>query len=326
LRAIPMDQMPTPTSPEPRPNTDPTLADAIAAIGRGDFTSRDLIPLADLGRADAATLARAWPAFTDEQRESVVRGLAELAESDVQYVFGRALRVALGDPSPVVRQLAVAALWEDEGSDLIPTFLDLVDRDPSQDVRAGAAQGLARFAELAAEGDLDPDVADRLRRTLVAVAADPTEPYLIRRRALETVAAFGRDADIVDLIRDAYDADDAGLRVGALYAMGRSCDVGWLDALVHEFESPDAEMRYEAARASGELGDDRAIPGLSSLAMEEDAEVRQAAIGALGRIGGTPAVNALRRLARSAALADREAIEEALDESLLSVDALRLRK
>jgi HEAT repeat protein len=84
-------------------------------------------------------------------------------------------------------------------------------------------------------------------------------------------------------------------------------------------------MRYEAARASGELADDRAVPGLIGLASDEDVEVRQSAIGALGKIGGTSSVNALRRLANRAAAADREAIEEALDEALLSVDALRLR-
>lgn len=320
-----MGQMPTPTSPEPRPNSEPTPADAIAAIGRGIFTPRDLIPLADLGRADAAAFARAWSSFPDEQRERVVRALAELAEGDVQYVFGRALRVALSDPSPVVRQLAVAALWEDEGFDLVPTFLDLVDRDPSQDVRAEAAQGLARFAELAAEDELDAEVTARLKRTLVGVADDPREPYIVRRRALESVAVFGRDVAIVELIREAYDADDAGLRAGALYAMGRTCDPGWLDAILYEFDSPDAEMRYEAARAAGELVDDRAVPGLTNLATEEDPEVRQAAIGALGRIGGTAAVNALRRLAGSANTADREAIEEALEEALVSIDALRLR-
>ncbi|HEY7035766.1 MAG TPA: HEAT repeat domain-containing protein [Thermomicrobiales bacterium] len=317
--------MPTPTSPEPRPNADPTPADAIAAIGRGEFTPRDLIPLADLGRADAALLRRAWPSFTDEQRERAVRAMAEFAESDVQYVFGRALRVALDDSSPVVRQLAIAALWEDEGSDLIEAFLELVDRDPSQDVRAEAAQGLSRFAELAAEDGLKTGVAARLRRTLVAIAADQCEPYVVRRRALEAAGVFGRDPEIVDLIRDAYDADDAGLRAGALYAMGRTCDTGWLDALLFEFESPDAEMRFEAARATGELGDDRAVPGLTELASDEDVEVRQMAIGALGRIGGTAAVNALRRLARRGSAADRDAIDEALEEALVSIDALRLR-
>ncbi|MEA2585253.1 MAG: hypothetical protein QOF33_3338 [Thermomicrobiales bacterium] len=320
-----MDQMPTPTSPEQRPNDQATPADAIRAIGRGDFSPRDLVPLSDLGRADAAAFARAWPTFTDDQRERVVRSLSELAETNVEYVFGRALRVALSDPSAVVRQLAVAALWEDEGSDLVATLLDLADRDPSQDVRAEAAQGLGRFAERAADEKLDPGLADRLRETLVAIADDAREPYVVRRRALESVAVFGRRDEIVDLIRDAYDADDAGLRVGAIYAMGRSLDTNWLDVVMHEFESPDEEMRFEAARASGELGDDRAVLALADLAAEEDTEVRQAAIGALGKIGGTSAVNALRRLSRSAGIADAEAVQDALEEALVSVDSLRPR-
>jgi HEAT repeat protein len=320
-----MDQMPTPTFPERRPDDDPAPADAIAAIGRGDFTSRDLIPLSDLGRADVAAFVRAWPSFPVGDRERVVRTIAELAETNVEYVFGRALRVALTDESPVVRQLAVAALWEDEGLDLVTTFLDLIDRDPSQDVRSEAAQGLGRFAELAAQDELDPELGGRLRQTLTTVAGDAGEPYLVRRRALESAAVFGRHPDIVQLIRDAYDADDAGLRAGALYAMGRSLDTGWLEVVVHEFDSPDAEMRYEAARACGELADDRAVPGLIRLAGEQDVEVRQSAIGALGRIGGPPAVNALRRLAQRAGATDREAIDDALEEALVSVDALRLR-
>src|SRR6266508_4356377 len=113
----PMDQMPIPTSLEPRRESEATPADAIAAIGRGDFVPRDLVPLSDLGRADAAALARAWPSFSASIRERVVREIGDLAETNVQYVFGRALRIALADESAVVRQLAVAALWEDLGSD-----------------------------------------------------------------------------------------------------------------------------------------------------------------------------------------------------------------
>jgi HEAT repeat protein len=94
---------------------------------------------------------------------------------------------------------------------------------------------------------------------------------------------------------------------------------------MHEFESPDEEMRFEAARASGELGDDRAVLALADLAVEEDTEVRQAAIGALGKIGGTSAVNALRRLSRSVGSADAEAVQDALEEALVSVDSLRPR-
>ena len=320
-----MGQMLTPTSQEQPPKPELTPADALAAIGRGTFATHELTPLSDLSRADVALFHRAWPQFPVESREAVVRGLAELAESDVRYQFGRALRVALDDPSSAIRQRAIAALWEDEGSDLIETLLTLTERDPSQDVRAEAAQGLGRFAERAAADEFDVGIADRLRKTLLGLADDPVSPYIVRRRALESVAVFGPEAGIVDLIRDAYDADDAGMKAAALYAMGRSLDLGWLDAVLHEFDSPDSEMRYESARASGELGSDRAVIGLIELASDEDAEVRQAAIGALGKIGGATAVQALRRLAKTASTVDTEAIEEALDEALLVSDAMRRR-
>jgi HEAT repeat protein len=287
-----MGLMPTPTSQEPPPKPAATPADALAAIGRGDFASHELIPLADLGRTDLATFRRAWLAFPVESRERVVRGFAEIAENDVRYQFGRALRVALDDPSEVVRQRAVAALWEDEGSDLIESLLDLAEHDPSQDVRAEACQGLGRFADMAAAEELDDEVVDRLRDLLISLADDPDAPYIVRRRALESVAVFGSDSAIVDLIRSAYDSDDAGVKAAALYAMGRSLDTGWLEAIVYEFDSPDAEMRYEAARAAGEIGDQRAVLGLIDLVSDADAEVRHAAIGALGKIGGTAAVQA----------------------------------
>ncbi len=301
-----------------------TPADAIAALGRGTFHPSDLIPLSDLGRADAAAFRQVWPTLPEQTRITCVRYMAELAEDDVRYTFGRALRVALDDDSPIVRQLAISALWEDDGSDMIDRLLDMLANDPSQDVRAEAAQGLGKFAERAAGEELDHDVASRLYQALVQVAQDDDQPLLVRRRALESVAVFGSDAVIVRLIMAAYDDDDTALKAGALYAMGRSLDLRWLPTVMNEFGSPDAELRYEAARASGQLGDDRAVPGLAYLAREEDVEVRHAAIDALGKIGGTSSVNVLRRLARSAPAVDTEAIEEALEEALISLDALRL--
>jgi HEAT repeat protein len=320
-----MGLMPTPTSQEPPPKPELTPSDALAAIGRGNFTSHDLTPLADLGREDLAVFRQAWLTFPLESRERAVRLIAEVAENDVRYQFGRALRVALDDPSEVVRQRAIAALWEDEGRDLLEALLELAEGDPSQDVRAEAAQGLGRFAERAAEGELDDDSTYRLRDLLLTLTDDPESPYIVRRRALESVAVFGPDPEIVDLIRAAYDSDDAGLKAASVYAMGKSLDPGWVEAIVYEFDSPDAEMRFEAARASGEIGDQRAVLGLIDLASDADAEIRLAAITSLGMIGGTAAVQALRRLTQVASPVDLEAIEEALDEALLAGESPRLR-
>ncbi|MGH2533978.1 MAG: HEAT repeat domain-containing protein [Thermomicrobiales bacterium] len=187
--------------------------------------------------------------------------------------------------------------------------------DGSLDVRAAAAQGLARFAELIAHGRLSDRVATGLLNDLIAIAKNDNTPSLVRRRSLESAAVFGALPEIVELIRSAYRSDDDSTRAGAVYAMGRTLDRRWLNILLAELESPDAELRYEAARACGEIGDASAVTGLERCGQDRDAEVRQAAIAALGRIGSSGAMRSLHRLVESARPVDREAIAEALNEA-----------
>ncbi len=322
--------MPTPTSPEPPLNDGagavaaPPLASTLAALRRGPIDAADVARLSDLSRPAMAELAAAWPALPEPARVAIVRRMEELAEDRIELDFGRALRVALDDDSPVVRQLAVAALWEDERGDLLARLRSLLTDDPSQDVRAEAARGLGRFAEQAAAGDLDEGVAAALRADLESLVADEANPYGVRRRALESVGVFGRDVVVRGLIRDAYESDDQGLQASALFAMGRSSDRRWLDALLDELRSPEAELRFEAARACGALGDDRVVSELAPLAADPEAEVRHATIAALGQIGGRAAIRVLRSLADEADEADAELIDEALAEATTSVEPLRV--
>jgi HEAT repeat protein len=306
----------TPTSLDSQHNPEPTLADALSAIGRGSLRSYDLRGLSDLDREETSELARHWLEFPDETRVRVVQHLEDLAEVSVELTFGRALRVALDDPSPAVRQLAIDALWEDMAIDLCELLLEILEDDDSQDVRAAAAQGLARYADAALNDKLDPELEERIWMRLYKTATDDSESYIVKRRALESVAVFGSRPEVFELIRSAYQADDPGYHAGALYAMGRTLDKRWLDILTRELESEDAEMRYEAARATGEIGDVRAIPGLATAAIDEDSEVRQEAIMALGKIGGIGAERVLRRLQESAPASDQEAIAEALGEAV----------
>jgi len=238
-----------------------------------------------------------------------------LLEERFDLDFGRALRVALDDSSPVVRQLAVAALWDDDGADLPDRLLTMLRDDPSPDVRAAAAQQLGRHVERAATGDLDRPASDRLRLALHDVLADDEAPPVVRRRALEAVASFGSDPVVTALIDEAFDSDEPGLRASAVYAMGRTMDARWLNALADEFDSDDGELRFEAARACGAIGDDRIVPALAALTDDDDVEVRHAAIAALGQIGGRAASRVLENLANEAAEADAELIEAALNEA-----------
>jgi HEAT repeat protein len=319
-----METMPTPTFPD-QPANEPivTPADAVAAIGRGSYKTQELQALSDLSRADARALADAWPRIPESTRVAVLRRLSELAEENVQFLFGRVFRIGLTDESPVARQISISALWEDESNDLIDLLLGLMQDDPSVDVRAEAASTLARFADLAVIEELDEATAERVRRALFETAQSTAQADLVRRRALESVAVFGGSGGVSELIDEAFDSDDAAMRASAIYAMGRSLDRRWLSTVIAEFESGDAEVRFEAARAGGELGHIDAIPGLSELMLDPDTDVRQAAISALGKIGGPGAVRVLRAYSESSPPADRELVEDALAEAQMQDDVLR---
>ena len=315
--------------PEPEPLTEaspPSPWDALHAWQRGDVGASDVSALADLSRADAELLAQRWPALGEETRIAVARTMSELAEERFDLHFGRALRLMLDDPSATVRQLAVAALWEDEGADLPGRLLTIIAADPSQDVVAQAIQSLAATSERVAMSEIDPDQARHIAAILLGTADDVSLAPTVRRRALEVGAVCGDARRVTHLIEEFYEADEPGFRASAVYAMGRTADRRWLPLILAEFGDDDAELRFEAARAAGELGDSSALPGLIELAADEDPEVRQAAIGAIGHIGGRSGVRALEHLAANAGECDADAIEEARLEAETSVDPLGVER
>ena len=308
--------MPTPMSPDRPASSTISPAEAIEALGRGTHRLEHLRALSDLGRNDVRLLAEAWPDVSADTKAAVLRQLEQIAEDNVEYSFGRVFRAGLNDPSPVVRQLAISGLWEDESGDLIDIFVDLMESDESIDVRAEAASALARYADKVVNVELDEQSAERVRESLLDAADSGFQPELVRRRALESIAVCG-GAHVDDLIARAFDSDDTATRASALYAMGRSLDRKWLGTVLTEFESDDAEMRFEAARASGELGHVDAVSGLSQLLGDPDVEVRQAAIAALGKIGGSGAIRVLQGYIQACPPSDRELVDDAIAEARL---------
>lgn len=290
------------------------VGEAIAAIQDGDLSETQVARLSDLSRDNERALAAAWDSIPEANRVDLVRRFDELSEERVELNFGRALRIALGDSSAVVRQLAVAGLWEDESSDLLGRLREILENDESPDVRAQAAAALERFASKAAVGSLDDRVASELRNELHLSASQAGAPYAVQRRALESLGPYASDPEISSLIMEAFDSADHGLQCSALYAMGRSQELRWLPIILEQLESDDPEIRFEAARAAGLLGSADALPVLLQAARDEDAEVRHVAISSIGQIGGRGAVRALERLAEDAGEADLELIEAAIDD------------
>lgn len=302
-REIPSNQAPSGFS----------LADAITAIGQGDFSHRVLISFSDLDRKEAQELQRRWAEISDAHRARLIQALDELGEMSIQHNFSRVFRIGLHDSSDQVRQRSITALWEDESTALLDDLIALL-RDPSQDVRAASAQALGAFALRCEAGELSDADSARIYSALSRLASDADESLLVQRRALESLGPFGKRAAVYRLISIAYGHDDQTLRAGALFAMGRSLDPRWFSTVLSELDSSDPEMRYEAVRACGEFGDNRAVEGLAKLTSDTDPEVRMAAVDALGRIASPGSARVLRRLAERASGEEQEAIEEALEQ------------
>jgi HEAT repeat protein len=315
--------MTTPTSPDrPRKVETGLLAPTIDAIVGGDFSRSRLAALSDLDRARAASLRQRWLEIPPTERHALLLALAELAGESVDFNFNRVYRIALRDPDPVIRQLAIADLWEDEGRDLPAIFIDLVRNDPSDDVRGAAADALSSTTDAIAEGELSSIDRGELIDLFTSIVADPTESPIVRRRSLGAVAVLGDDSRIIDMIRLALDEDDQALVAGAIYAMGRTASARWIPELIDYLQSEDAELRFEAARASGSIGDEDVVPELAQLVYDPDAEVRAAALLALGAIGGAAAIRVLRQVEEDEEFEELEYVDDAIDAALLTVNPL----
>ena len=290
------------------------LAEALAAFRGGDVRVSSVKGLSDLSRGGHKTLAAAWPDLSESVRRRLTRQMGRLADDRVELNFGRALRVALEDPSPVVRQLAIAALWEDDADDIRERFSLMAGEDDSLDVRLAALRGLNRFAHRAAIGDLDDEAAESLRDQLIDFARADAEPADVRRLALEALGAYGGE-DVFALIDEAYVSRDLEARVSAIVAMGRSMHGAWLSVLTQELAATDPESREAAARALGQIGDPGAVAALAGAGADPEPKVRTAAIAALGQIGGQAATKALRALESVASESERRAIADSMAEA-----------
>jgi len=315
--------MTTPTSPDlPLSRESGSLAPTIDAIVGGEFSRSRLAALSDLDRNRVTYLRTRWLDIPETERHALLLALGELADDSLDFNFNRVYRVALDDPSPIIRQLAIGDLWEDEAGDLPGKYVEMLRSDPSDDVRAAAADALSTACDAIAGGESTVLDRDTLIELFSSLIEDPTESPLVRRRSLGAVAAFDADPRITELIRLGLDDEDQTVVAGAVYAMGRTSNEKWLPELIEFLQSEDAELRYEAARAAGLLGESDVVPELAGLIYDPDGEVRTAALAALGIIGGPAAIRALRQAEEDEDFEEAEIVEEALNAALLTVNPL----
>jgi HEAT repeat protein len=281
-----------------------------------------LANLTYLDEDDAATLAEAWPDIDVTRRLHIINELTDLAEDNVELNFARVFKHALTDEEALIRAAAIRGLFEYEARDLIAMLVDLLLTDPDAAVRREAAIALGRFALAAELGELGDSDARTIREALIESAEDTEEDERVRGRAIEALGAMSGD-DTDNLIESIYDEDSLWLKVGAVDAMGRSCNAIWLPTVLREMENRAPEMRHAAAFAAGEIGDEEAVPWLKRMAVEDpDREVRLVAVRALGAIGGSKARVALQNVLYEGDESLQDAIGEAMEEIAFNDDPL----
>jgi hypothetical protein len=273
-----------------------------------------LFRLTDMGAADLAHFRATWPTIPTEQRQIIVRHLADISEENYQVDFSDVFGLCLTDESAEVRLAALDGLWDTEREALVQPIIRCMESDDSPEVRAAAAATLGHFILLAEWNQIRSAVTAPIVPALLAQIDSPETSEAVRRAALESLGSANHPR-VAGLIEDAYDSGDFDMQVSAVFALGRSADLRWLSTVLDEMLSPETEMRIEAARSAGGLGSSDAISNLEELLYDEDLEVRLAAVTALGQIGGTTAQRILEELAEDPEADDLyEAIDEALEE------------
>jgi HEAT repeat protein len=296
------------------------LADLSDANKR--LSATQLVNFSELDAIEAERFEEAWPEIEPGRRISIISELTDLAQDSVDLNFDAIYKLALRDKEPLVRAAALRGLHEYDGRDLIPVLADALRNDPDAAVRRESAVALGRFALAAELGQLRAEDAGSVRDVLIESAEDLDEDERVRARSIEALGALSGD-ETENLIESIYEEDSLWLKVGAVDAMGRSCNENWLPLLLREMENRAPEMRHAAAFAAGEIGDEAAVEQLKRMAvLDPDREVQLAAVHALGEIGGSQAKVALKAILYEGDEALEDAVQEAIQEIEFNEDPM----
>ncbi len=250
------------------------------------FPAKLLYFFSDITREDLRKLESVWPEVETKRRRGLLEDMETLAEGDTLLFFDHVAVMCLKDEDPVARATAIRLLWQSHKEYLVPLFLKLLNKDPQAIVRAAAATALGMFVYLGELDEIEQSTYDEVVENLIKVHRSSDE-MLVRRRALESLG-YATHPDVQSFIERAYHTNDEEWLQSALFAMGRTYNRRWVNAVLRMLDHPDVLVRYEAVRAAGELeSEDAREPILNLLAQGTDNDdLYFAAIWSLTKIGG----------------------------------------
>jgi len=248
------------------------------------LNARFIYRFSDLEPAEIEQLRKGWPRIPLWRRQALMEDIEKLSSSDFLLDFVSFGRFALADEETQIRLLAIHILMEYEEQQLIPVFLEVLQKDLDPDVRTGAARALGRFVYAGEIEEISQKKLKSIEDALLhLISAD--EPAQIQCAALESLGYSSRK-DVKPLIEKAFKSSDRGWKASALKAMGRSASQVWKPAVMSMLESNFPVLRTEAARAAGELELKAALPFLFEMLDDPDEQARMASIWSLSQIGG----------------------------------------
>lgn len=278
-----------------------------------DLTPGLLGKLSGFSREENKQLSQILRQISPLRKRKIATSLVTMSEDNIELDFLEVFCILLGDDDPEIRIIAASGLWETTDRNAIGPLVNVLEHDHSSEVRAAAAVSLAHFVDLYVAGKLIDRDGNKLHESLKCILEDQNIELVVRRRALEALAATNTSL-INEWILWAYSNEGLDMKQSALYSMGRTCDLKWMTIIQDELESAEAALRYEAANAAREIAGTEALPALHELVNDSDAQVAIAAVHAIGGIGGVNARKLLLSYIENADAPINDAAEEALKE------------
>ena len=271
----------------------------------------ELSALSDLDTIQLDRFSSCWHSLSPLRRRTLLATLGQQADEHIELLFDNINRLALGDPNPNVRKIAIGNLWESTDPSLLTPFRTALNEDNSIEVRTAAADALGRFVLL---NELEGSSLEESYQIVddLLVTLKSSVPPTLHRACIESLGFSSRE-DAQAIITDAYHSGDEELIQSALLAMGRSANPVWRPEILEELHNPSPQIRAVAARAAGELELHDATQPLVELLEDVSDEVVHIAIWSLGQLGSDSARTSLLEIQASAP--DPETVRKA-DEAL----------
>ncbi len=271
----------------------------------------ELSALSDLATRQLDRFSNCWHSLSPHRRRTLLATLGQQADEQIELLFDNINRLALGDPNPNVRKIAIGNLSESTDPSLLPLFLIALNEDDSLEVRTAAADALGRFVLLTELDDSSLVESNQIVDDLLITLKSSIPPTL-HRACIESLGFSSRE-DAQAIIADAYHTGDEESKESAVLAMGRSANPVWRPEILEELNHPSPQIRAVAARAAGELELHDATQPLVELLEDVSDDVVHIAIWSLGQLSSDAARSSLLEIQASAL--DPETVKKA-DEAL----------